>query len=149
MRVCTLALLAALVSACSDNGVLEPVNGLTHVIATPSCGPADGPQVLIILAAEPFELPQPISAHVKVTVPVSYTSLEAGQVYDVSESFDDANAWRAEDLSTVFQAVDGEVGITSVSANAIAGYIDLEFPHRSRIRGSFNATWQPRQLLCG
>ena len=144
------ALLVCLAAACGDESApTEPVSGLPHAVATNSCGPTDGPAVLIYLAAQPVESQQPVAPYVQVQIWESFTALAAGSVFQVSDFFMQANAsFHGSGVETK-SANDGEVGVTSRTSTAIAGYVDLRFPDRVRLRGTFSAAWEPRQILCG
>jgi len=141
--------LAGLILGCSDDPApLEPLRGLPYAVATPSCGPADGPAVLIYMASMPIESLQPVAPFVQVNIWRSITALDAGSVVPISESLSDAGAWfRGSGIERT--ANGGEVGVTSKSATTVSGYIDLRFPDGFSLRGSFTATWTPRQMLCG
>ena len=142
-----LVLLAALLASCSDDPApVAPLQDFTYAMATPACGPADGPMVLIYLATSPFES-QPSAPFIQVHIPKSFDDVNAGAVFPVSESLSDANAWfRGSGVERT--ANGGEVGVTSKST-VLSGYIDLRFPDGYRLRGSFIASWVPRQMLCG
>ena len=142
-------LLAVLVLSCSNESApLEPLSELPYAVATPSCGPADGPAVLIYLASMPIESLQPVAPFVQANILRSITALDAGTVIQISESLSDANAWfRGSGVER--QATGGEVGVTSRTTDTLAGYIDLRFTDGAPLRGTFSATWTPRQMLCG
>lgn len=143
------ALLLCLAAACSDDSApTEPVNGLPYAVATNSCGPADGAMVAIYLAAQPVESLQPVAPYVQVHIHGSFADLAAGSVFQVSDSFQDANAW-FHGSGVERTANGGEIGVTSRTSTAIAGYVDLRFPDGARLRGTFSANWTPTQLLCG
>jgi hypothetical protein len=148
-RSLSVLLLAGFIAGCSDDSApLEPLRELPYAVATPSCGPADGPAVLIYLASMPIEALQPVAPFVQVNILRSITELDAGSVIQISESISDANAWfRGSGVER--QATGGEVGVTSRTTDTLAGYIDLRFTDGAPLRGSFAATWTPRQLLCG
>ena len=142
-------LLVCLIVACSnDPAPFEPLSELPYAVATPSCGPADGPAVLIYLASMPIDSLQPVAPFVQVNILRSITELGAGSVVQISESLSDANAWfRGSGVER--QATGGEVGVTSRTTTTLAGYIDLRFNDGPALRGTFSATWTPRQMLCG
>jgi len=143
------ALLVCLAAACSDESApTEPVNGLPYAVATNSCGPADGAMVAIVLAAQPVEALQPVAPYVQIHIQGSFDALSAGAVFPISESYQDANAW-FHGSGVERTANGGEIGVTSRTSTAIAGYVDLRFPDGVRLRGTFSAAWEPRQLLCG
>jgi len=128
---------------------VDPPSGLAHSLATPSCGPADEPFTAIYLAAVPIESLQPPVPYVQVHVPESFAGLRAGLKWTVGESFPGGSAWLYSSASSPVAANGGEVGITGASEDAVVGYVDLRFSNGSRIRGTFDARRQSRQLLCG
>ena len=142
-------LVACLLLACSDDSApLEPLSELPYAVATPSCGPADGPAVLIYLASMPIESLQPVAPFIQVNIWRSITDLNPGTVVPISESLSDANVWfRGSGVER--EATGGEVGVTSRTSTTLAGYVDLRFADGPGMRGSFTATWTPREMLCG
>lgn len=148
-RVSRLTIALCLLASCDNETPLEPLSELRFAYATPSCGPTDGPTVLIYLAAQSFELPLPVAPYLEVQIPHASTQLRAGDVFHVSELFTEANAWFHGSGVETRTASSGEVGVTEFSANLLSGYVDLEFDGGPKFRGTFMAAWQPRQLLCG
>ena len=146
----SLAIALCVLAACSDETPFEPLSALPFAYATNSCGPADGPTVVVYLAAQSFDLAQPVAPFVQVNLPIASTALKAGDVFHVDD--DDImapNAWFHGSGVEASAANDGEVGVTAFTANLLSGYIDLEFPGGQIFRGSFIAAWQPRQTFCG
>jgi hypothetical protein len=142
-------LVACLSAGCgNESAPLAPLRALPHAVATNSCGPADGPLVVVYLASMPIESLQPVAPFVQVHIPKSFAELGAGSVFPISESFTDANAW-FHGSGVERTANGGEIGVTSTSATAMAGYVDLRFPDGVRLRGTFTANFQPRLMLCG
>ena len=148
-RVSRLAIALCFLVAC-DETPFEPLSALPFAYATNNCGPADGPTVLIYLAAQSFELPQPVAPFIQINLPVASTTLKAGDVFRVDEDdFMAPNAYFHGSGVEPRAASDGEIGITAFSANLLSGYVDLEFPGGQTFRGSFMAAWQTRQTFCG
>ena len=135
--------------ACSDESPLAPLSQLPFAYATPSCGPADAAIVLVYLAAQPFELTQPVAPFVQVHFPSASSELKAGDVFEIGQHYMEANAWFHGSGVETRQASGGEIGVTAFNANTLSGYVDLEFDGGPTFRGTFMATWQPRQMLCG
>ena len=148
-RQLSLTLALCLLAACNDETPLEPLSALPFALATPSCGPADAPIVLVYLAAQTFELSQPVAPFVQVQFPRASSQLQAGDVFEIEEDYMEANAWFHGSGVETRQAIGGEIGVTAFNANTLSGYVDLEFPDGPTIRGTFIAAWHPRQLLCG
>lgn len=150
MRKLILPLVTLLVGACHENSPLEPLAALPHAAATPSCGPADGPATLIYLASSPVELLQPSVPFIQVFVPGRFTESTPREVFDVGEDFnEEASAWFHRSGVELQSATRGVVGITAFRGNLLTGYVDLTFPDGVRMRGTFTASWQPREILCG
>ena len=148
-RLSPLPFALCFLAACSDETPLEPLSQLPFAYATPSCGPTDAPIVLVYLAAQSFELAQPVAPFVQVHFPSASSQLKGGDVFRIGERFTDANAWFHGSGVQTTQATSGEVGVTAFSGNLLSGYVDLEFADGPVFRGTFIAAWQPRQLLCG
>ena len=144
-----LALSAMLAAGCSDNPVpSEPLSDLPFAVATNSCGPADGPVVAIYLASTRIESLQPSAPFISIRIPHSFETVGAGSKYQITELFTDASAF-FHGSGIERTANGGEVGITSKSSTTLTGYVDLRFADGPRMRGTFAATWQPTQFLCG
>lgn len=143
-----LALAPCFIPACNETP-LEPLSELPFAYATPSCGPTDASIVLVYLAAQSFELSQPVAPFVQVHFPRASSELRAGDVFEIDEDYMEANAWFHGSGVATRQAIGGEIGVTAFNANTLSGFVDLEFLEGPAIRGSFIAAWQPRQLLCG
>ena len=135
--------------ACGSDSPLEPLEGLPHALATNSCGPADASVVLVYIASQAIELPQPVAPYLQVHIPVSFGELARGDVFEVGESLEDANVWFYRSGLETRIATRGEVGVTHTDASAISGYVDLQFEDGATLRGSYTASWHPRQLFCG
>ena len=147
-KLSPLAFALCFIPACSETP-LEPLSELPFAYATASCGPSDASIVLVYLAAQAFELPQPVAPFVEVHFPRASSLLQAGDVFEIEEDYMEANAWFHGSGVETRQASGGEIGVTAFNANTLSGYVDLEFPGGPTFRGSFMAAWQPRQLLCG
>lgn len=150
MRSIMLPLVTSLVIACHGRSPLEPLSALPHAVAIPSCGPADGPATLIYLASTPVALPQPDVPFIQVFVPKRFTESTPGDVFEIGSDFnEDATAWFYRSGVELQSARRGEVGITALRENQLTGYVDLVFPDGVRMRGSFTASWQNLQIICG
>jgi hypothetical protein len=150
VRKLVLSMVTYVLIGCSDNPPLEPLSALPHAAAMPSCGPADGPATVIYLASTAVQLPQPDVPFIQVFVPRRYTESTEGDVFRIGENFnEEASAWFHRSGVELKSATRGEVGITELRANQLTGYVDLEFEDGVRIRGSFSASWQYFEILCG
>jgi len=140
-------LIGLLTPACSS-GPAEPPAGFPFASATPACGPADGPAVLIWLAPDTMpELP-PASPRVQVYLWHGLDDL-AGRSWAVGGSSQDGTAdyWDGTGASTPLQ---GTVRVTSVQSDStVEGDVDLSSTAAFRVQGSFRATWVSRALMCG
>ena len=148
-KVSSVALVICLFGACNSEAPFKPLSDLPFAYATPSCGPTDAPIVAVYLATQSFELGQPVAPYVQVHIPSASSQLKAGDKFQVRELFTEANAWFHGSGVETKTASGGEVGVTAFRENVLSGYVDLQFDGGPAFRGSFMATWQPRQLLCG
>ena len=148
-RLLRLTIALCVLSACRDDTPFEPLSALPFAYATPSCGPTDAPIVAVYLAAQSFDLTQPVAPYIQIHLPSASSELKAGDVFRVRELFTQANAWFHGSGVETKAATSGEVGVTTFGAGTLSGYVDLEFPGGQTFRGTFSAAWQPRQLLCG
>lgn len=150
MKVSTIAVLPlvlALAGGCNGDGISGSPAGFPHATAKRSCGPTDGPAVLIYLTSETFaENPSP--PYVVVFIERSVDQL-AGQSFSVGAAATDARATRALSTSQSVAASSGTISIESVTADkAITGTVNLLFPV-GRTAGRFTAAWIERFVLCG
>ena len=72
-KLSPLAFALCFIPACSETP-LEPLSELPFAYATPSCGPSDASIVLVYLAAQAFELPQPVAPFVEVHFPRAWSA---------------------------------------------------------------------------
>ncbi|HEU4997085.1 MAG TPA: hypothetical protein VFT29_19850 [Gemmatimonadaceae bacterium] len=150
MKVSTIAVLPlvlAFAGGCNGEGISGSPAGFPHATAERSCGPADGPAVLIYLTSEPFaENPRP--PYVVVFIERSVDQL-AGQSFSVGADPSQARATRALSTTQSVAATSGTISIESVSTDkAITGSVNLLFPV-GRTAGRFTAAWIERFMLCG
>jgi hypothetical protein len=143
-----LAIAACFLSACNETP-FEPLSALPFALATNSCGPADGPTVVVYLAAQSFELPQPVAPYVQIQLATSANVMKAGDVFPIEDDVLGTNAWFHGSGVETSAATNGEVGITEFTSNTVSGYVDLKFAGGQKFRGTFISAWQTRQLLCG
>lgn len=141
-----ICLVATLCAGCAS-GPAEPPTDFPFARATPECGPADGPAVLITLLRDTMpELP-PGSPRVRVFLwhpPGDLT----GEEWSVGGSSQDGFAEYADGVSTT--PLRGTVTVTAVRADStIEGEVDLTSTGSLAIRGGFRAVWVTRELLCG
>jgi hypothetical protein len=132
-----------------ESAPVEPPKGLPHALATSSCGPTDEPGVAIYLSAGPVEVLQPLVPFVRVHVPALEFSVRAGQVWRVGTSGSEATGWLYRRADEPIIAYRGEIGFTETASSEVRGYVDLSFTNGTRIRGRFNAVWEPRPIVCG
>ena len=149
LRRACLTLALSLMAACDGAKPLAPLSELPYALATNSCGPTDAPIVVIYLASQPFESGQPVAPFVEIRVPASFSELGPDEVFPIGEIHTAANAWFHGSGVQTRMANGGEVGVTTAASVMISGHVDLQFVEGARIRGTFIAAWQPRQLLCG
>ena len=126
--------------------VSGPPEGLSHALATNTCGPADGPATWIYLAGDPIEGVQPSSfPYVRIAIWRGVTEL-AGGSFRVDT---DVSGVYFTGPNTFEIASRGSVAVERVGTDyRITGVSDLRFPSR-RVVGTFTADWVQLELLCG
>ena len=142
-------LLAALVLACSSDSVVGPGGRFDHALARSTCGPADGPALVIFLAQDPIPTSGPSGEYVYVYIdlmsgpfPFSGQKLTISSNSIVFASF----RWTATENET---ATSGYVMLNSGSVgNGLDGAVDLQFPTAGRVHGEFHSEWLPINGFC-
>jgi hypothetical protein len=143
-----LALMIALLGAACESGPAEPPPGFPFASATPACGPADGPAVTIILAADSMPALPPGSPTVVVSIWHAVGDLP-GRSWDVGGSSPDGMG-AYEDGTGASTPLRGTVTITGVQSDStIEGEVDLSSTGTFAVRGGFRAKWVSRVLTCG
>ena len=142
------AWLALALLGCGD-GLSSRPPGFEHSAATSSCGPADGPAVVIFLSGNPVTSRQPASLHVRIWILESVSALE-GETWSVGTGAMDGSATMQMGSDLIDTAVGGGVHVSSVDDdNTVTGTVDITFPEFGRIRGGFSAHWLANPALCG
>lgn len=142
-RALAVLLLAALLVACPQTTITEPISNLPFATASPSCSPVDGPAVEITLAASgnPATVPR---AH--VTIYQGLASLTSR--WTLGPEVGVASYMASTDSGELARS--GTVVIESVDATkAVTGTVNLVFPVAGMIKGRFVAGWVPRTVRCG
>ena len=146
MRLGIAAGIAAATVGCSDT--FAPPEGLDFAAATRSCGPADGPAVVIYLASERIESLDPSAPFVRVYVDQSLETL-AGRSWLLAGVNANGAAWYYSSATEFEVATIGGMRVEKVEEdNTIVGLVDLIFPDAGRIRGEFRAVWVPNTVIC-
>jgi hypothetical protein len=125
--------------------VSGPPEGLSHSLATNTCGPADGPATAIYLAPEPIQAVSPSYPYVRIAIWQDVTQL-AGETFRLDGA---ASALYTPGAGTFEVASGGSVTIKRVGPQTLVeGVVDLQFSFR-RVLGTFSAAWVQLELLCG
>lgn len=132
-------------SACTSGpSILFPT-----AVASVSCGPTDGPAVLIELStagrSDPVRPPL-------VRIMVYRSPAEAmGRTWAVGSGSDEGFGSYCATETNCEAATEGStIRIArSETAGTLSGDIDLAFPKRGAVRGTFQAVWRERAVLCG
>lgn len=149
LRLIGLCLLAASSTACAPDDISGVSETLAHAVATPACGPADGPAVAIYLTSAPAEVLEPPAPHVRITVWQPLESL-AGRSWNLTDRTLAGGAWYHSTATDFELATSGRVTVNAVSSRkTIRGSVDLVFPKAGRVRREFEALWRSRATLCG
>lgn len=147
-RVTGFSLIAALVLACSSDGVIGLTGRFDHAAASFTCGPADGPALAIYLAPDPITSLEPSGVYVRVYVTGTVDQI-LGKTWPVSTN-SDAAAWFRPDVNDYEVATSGYLFVGSGSAGGtLEGSVDLQFPSAGHLHGAFHAQWIPTNVLCG
>lgn len=147
-RVTRFSLIAALVLACSSDGVTGLAGRFDHAAATFTCGPADGPALAIYLAPDPITSLEPAGVFVRVYVPGTIDQIRA-VTWPISSN-SDAAAWFHRNANNYEIATSGYLMVGSGSAGGtLEGSVDLQFPIAGHLHGAFHAEWIPTNVLCG
>jgi len=146
-RSCGLSLLAALVLACSSDGVIGPSSRFDHAAATFACGPADGPALAIYFSEEPVTGGDPPGAFVRVYVSGTVDEI-VGKMWPLSAG-SNAAAWFHPGGTDYELATGGYLLVNSGSAGqALEGSVDIEFPKAGHLQRAFRAEWVQTNVLC-
>ena len=148
-RVAAVFALLSLV-ACDDAGLLAPPAGLSHAVATSSCGAADGPAIALYLKGSEITGLPLSEPYLQVSVTGSLDALTAGRSWRIDEHHDNWAAFRSS--TTDYEvAMSGVVAVTSAGADTIEGNLILSFPSGREIRGGFHARRMPTtsSFFCG
>jgi hypothetical protein len=138
---------ALLATACHE-GPAEPPPEFPFALATPECGPADGPAVVISLVRDTMPVLPPGGARVRVFVWHGLGELP-GRRWAVGGTSADGTAeyWDGVRQTTPLR---GTVTVTAVRADStVEGTMDLVADGGFAVRGGFRAAWKPRALMCG
>lgn len=134
---------AALLVACPQATITEPISNLPFSTASPSCSPVDGPAVEITLAASgnPATVPR-----ANVTIYQGLSSLTSrwtlGPEVGVASYMASTDSGElARSGTVVIEAVD--------AAKTVTGTVQLVFPKAGMIKGRFRAIWVSRTVRCG
>ena len=141
--------LVAVAVACASDGMLGSLKQFAHAVASPACGPTDGPAVWIYLTGAPVASLEPPAPYVRIAV---WQPLERlpGRSWALNAGDTSAAAWYFGSASDFEVGTTGRVTVDALAADStIQGSADLRFPRFGRVRGEFRAAWLPRATLCG
>lgn len=148
-RTVALSFVVVAAIACTTGGIADVPTGLPHAAARPSCGPADGPAVEILLASEPLGPSAPTSPYVRIYIWQSRDQLTQ-RLWRMSGDDPGGSASYHTSASDFSTATDGVVRVSAVDADeTVRGWVDLRFENGRQIRGGFRAVWIPAAPLCG
>lgn len=144
-----IAALAVLSLACSSD-MTRPAPVPAYAVATPSCGPVDGPAVEIILSNAPITSLDPAAPFVRVIIFDGVDHLD-GNAWTISTSGEPgAGAWHHTSATSFEIAPSGTVRVDSVSGTkTISGSLSVTFTGAGRISGEFQASWVDGAPMCG
>lgn len=143
------ALAVGLSTGCTADGLFEPPPGLAHAAASATCGPADGPAVVIYLSASELTSADPPRPYVLISVWRPLGHLE-GTWSLAASSTDGFAARHGASPEDVEGATHGSITVLDVRGDSsIVASVDITLESGARIRGGFTAAWIPRTTLCG
>ena len=140
-------LLAALVIGCSSDSVVGPGGRFDNALARSTCGPADGPALVIYLASDPIPASGPSGEHVAVYID-GMADQFFGQRLSISSSSNVGASFRWTTDKFEY-ATGGYVILDSGGVgNGLDGSLDLLFPSAGRVHGEFHSEWLPINGFC-
>lgn len=140
-------LLGALVLACSSDTVVGPGGRFDHALARSTCGPADGPALVIYLASDPIPASGPSGEHVAVFIDGMADQFFGQRLSVSANSIVGASFRRTTDK---FESATGGYVILNSGGvgNGLDGSLDLVFPSAGRVHGEFHSEWLPNISGC-
>lgn len=144
-----LALFLGTLLACDTDGVLAPPLGLSHAVASATCGPTDGPGVAVLLAPSALESASPTQPNVRLNVWRPATDLVG--TWSLAPSSVQGSAARIGSAGSVIDgAAHGSITVLSVREDGtVVGNVDLVLRSGEQVRGGFRARWIPTTPMCG
>ena len=141
----------ALALGCASDSVLLPPQGLKYAVAQATCGPADGPALLIFLTRNPTDGPSPEAPYVRIYI--SDATSVNGHALAVTGANAEANAsFVTSDTPSKVVAEEARNGSVvaahSTADNSIDGVVDLSFATAGHLSGRFKAPLFPNNALC-
>ncbi|HET9862098.1 MAG TPA: hypothetical protein VFP37_01540 [Steroidobacteraceae bacterium] len=137
----------ALLMAFSCNGSTGP-DDFPHAVATPLCGPADGPATGLLLARNPIQSLTPDYPYLRVNIWQPVMTL-SGKTYEIGDDSGELTAQYYTAPGEFENAVAGSVRISRVGDDrSVRGTLALRFPSRFASEG-FSALWLESLMLCG
>jgi hypothetical protein len=127
---------------------VEPPPDFPFALASPECGPADGPAVTISLVRDTMPSLPPANARVRISLWHGLDLLR-GESWHVGGASEDgvAEYWDGTGGRT---ALSGMVTVSAVLADStVEGEVDLVAEAAFAVRGGFRARWISRVLMCG
>lgn len=117
-------------------------------LARASCGPADGAAVMFELGLT--EAQTTISAPYLQIALYRSRDAAAGHSWPLEGTVTTGLATYCATADHCESAVRGTITVgPTTSADTVDGTVDVTFPVRGRIRGTFHAAWQASLALCG
>lgn len=127
----------------------EPAADLPYTVALRTCGPTDGPAVVLSFSATPFtEFANAPALLVTIYRPVTEI---AGRTYRLDVPSDEVYAFMSGTADKAARAVTGTLRVDRVTPDSsVLAHVDVRLPDKSRLRRPFLAQWVPRPgMLCG
>ena len=143
-----LSLVAALLLACSSDGVIGPSSRFQHAAATFACGPADGPALAIYLSQYPMTGDDPPGAFVRMYVQGMVDEI-VGKMWQISTGSNVAASFNSGATNDSEYATGGYLLVSSGSAGrTLEGTVDIQFPKAGHLQRAFRAEWIQSNIMC-
>ena len=135
---------------CQDPESPQPFSEYPFALATPSCGPADGPAMAIFLTPTEVSDVPATPPYFQFFLTRSAAELE-GRTWLWPSADETASAWECTMAGGACAgSPTGAIALGHFAADsAIAVTVDLRREGGQRVRGQFTARWHSRPLACG
>lgn len=140
----------AAIAGCGD--VITSPDVFPDATAVRTCGPTDGPAVIIQLARDSIQSVGGPRPAINLFLWRGIGDI-AGRSFRMEPNSNDGFAsqvWLPATPPTIFESLTGTVEIRRVEPDStIVGFVDVRFTDGTRFARSFSARWQSVRTVCG